>query len=96
MECGTTVIKGDEYVPAAPEADKEPAAVKKGKKGAAKETAAAEPMKVDFDGIVERAVALPVEGGYARPLAAYDGALYYRSSDGVKKLSLSDLKTQDY
>ena len=90
-----TVIKGDEYVPAAPEADKEPAAVKKGKKGAAKETAAAEPMKVDFDGIVERAVALPVEGGYARPLAAYDGALYYRSSDGVKKLSLSDLKTVD-
>lgn len=92
-----TLIKGDEYTPTepAPEEDK-PEPSKKGRKNATKkESAAAEPVKIDFEGIVERAVALPVEGSYARPMAAYDGALYYRSSDGIKKLSLSDLKTSD-
>ena len=90
-----TLIKGDEYTPASPAEEEEQSAPRKGRKGAAKEAPAVEPVKIDFDGIVERAVALPVEGGYARPMAAWDGALYYRSSEGIKKLSLSDMKTTD-
>ena len=92
-----TVIKGDEYVPEQPAAEQPDTPAAKGrKKDAGKKTeSAAEPVKVDFEGIVERAVALPVEGGYARPLGAWDGALYYRSSGGIKKLSLSDLKSTD-
>ena len=90
-----TLIKGDEYTPASPAEEEEQSAPRKGRKGAAKEAPAVEPVKIDFDGIVERAVALPVEGGYARPMAAWDGALYYRSSEGIKKLSLGDMKTTD-
>ena len=92
-----TVIKGDEYVPEQPAAEQPDTPAAKGRKKDAGKKAepAAEPVKVDFEGIVERAVALPVEGGYARPLGAWDGALYYRSSGGIKKLSLSDLKSTD-
>ena len=92
-----TVIKGDEYVPEQPAAEQPDTPAAKGRKKDAgkKAESAAEPVKVDFEGIVERAVALPVEGGYARPLGAWDGALYYRSSGGIKKLSLSDLKSTD-
>ena len=75
-----TIIRGDEYEP------EEETAVS---------SAADGPRRIDFDGIVERAVALPVEGRYLRPLAAWDGALYYRSSDGVRKISLDDLKVSD-
>lgn len=49
-------------------------------------------VKVDLDGIVERASALPLEPGTYQLLAAVDGDLYFWSRREVKKLSLNDMK----
>lgn len=48
--------------------------------------------KVDLDGIVERAAALPLEAGMYQLLGAFDGDLYFGNYAEVKKMSLKDLK----
>lgn len=47
---------------------------------------------IEFDGIVERGVALPLESGYYRLYKAYDDHLYFTSKGELKKLSLKNLK----
>lgn len=90
------LIEGVEYkAPAAPaKEDKSKDSKKKGKDSSKTETAAPA-MKIDFDGIVERAVALPIKSGSANMLAAFGGDLYFSSAGKLKKISLDDMKISD-
>lgn len=91
-----TVLKGEEYRPEKPEADKPDKDRKGGKdKKDSKETVTVPEMRVDLDGIVERAVALPIESGHMGLLAAYDGHLYFRQGGKIKKIGLDDLKISE-
>ncbi len=52
----------------------------------------AAPTVIDFDGIVERAVALPLESGRYQLLAHFADNLYFNSNGETKKISIKDLK----
>ncbi len=90
-------LKGDEYK--LPEPAKEeavaPAPTKGGKNvSAAKPAPAIQDMKVDLEGIVERASALPLPAGRYQLLGAFDDELFFSSNRAaeVQKISLKDLK----
>ncbi|HIZ85327.1 MAG TPA: PDZ domain-containing protein [Candidatus Coprenecus stercoravium] len=86
------ILKGDEYKPVVNASDGTSGKENKKKKSDREERPQ---MKVDLDGIVERAVALPLESGYPALLASYDGALYFRQGGQIKKMDLETLKTTD-
>lgn len=87
-----TLLKGDEYRPEKSVASKDKKEVK-GKKGGKKDEPSS--MKVDLDGIVERAVALPVKSGRIGLVAAYGGDLYFRQDGKIKKISIDGLGISD-
>lgn len=49
-------------------------------------------VKIDLDGIVERASALPLEAGMYQLMASIDDDLYFWTRMEVKKISLRDMK----
>lgn len=89
------LIEGVEYkLPATPVKEEDSKNSRKKGKAAPKETA--EPsMTIDFDGIVERASALPLKSGSASMVAAFGGDLYFMSSGKLKKISIDGLKVSD-
>lgn len=91
------ILKGKEYEPAAPAKEEAPAPAdskKGGKDASAKKPAAPSvpDMKVDLDGIVERAAALPLPASRYQLMAAFDDELYYSSGAEIMKISMKDLK----
>lgn len=94
-----TIIKGDEYIAKAtetPAAKKDDAKAngKNSKKSDTKAPAAAPLMKVDIDGIVERASVLPLEAGMYRLLGYMDNELYFFSKGETKKISMKDMEVK--
>lgn len=95
------LIEGNEYrndetaSAKAAEKGKKKGGNKNGKSDKKAEKETAKPaMKVDLDGIIERAVALPIEN-VSYLIAAYDDNLYFQEGSSVKKMSLKTLKVSD-
>ena len=93
-----TLIKGDEYKAAS--ANKDPkddsaenANDSKGKSKKKEVEKKEKPlMKVDIDGIIERAAVLPLESGMYRLYGGYGEYLYFNTNGETKKISLNDMK----
>ena len=89
-----TALKAVEFKAAVP-GDEPPArAETKKRKDEKEEKTTPEKMtvRVDLDGIVERASALPLEPGTYHLLAVVDGDLYFWNRREIKKIGLSDMK----
>ena len=89
-----TLLKGEEYKPSAQPA-KPSKSPKTSKSSKADEEKAAPQMRVDLDGIIERAVALPIESGYPALLTADEDALYFRLRGQIKKLDMETMNVSD-
>lgn len=79
-----TTLKGDEYNPQSKESANAPAASK---------SAGVTSVKVDRDGIIERATILPLPSGQYQLIAAFGDNLYYFDRTELKRLSLKDMKS---
>ena len=64
----------------------------KEEKKPAEETKKTEPLKIDFDGINDRIIALPPRAGNYNGLAAVEGGLLYFSGGALHKLTFKDKK----
>ncbi len=51
-----------------------------------------EPIKIDFDGIIERSYALPIGAGKYSLTACINGTLYYAQNGKAMKVKLDDMK----
>jgi tricorn protease len=92
-----TALKATEYK--GTEENKTPPPAASAKKQAKNSKLPQEPeksiaVKIDLDGIVERASALPLEAGMYQLLAAVDGDLYFSTRGEIKKISMSDLQVK--
>lgn len=76
------IIHGDEYN----------ANVKAAPKATPKATANTAETTIDFDNIIERAVALPLKNGSYNLICSIGDELYYLSNGETKKISMKDLK----
>lgn len=89
-----TVLRGEEYG-----AQAEISGVLKEDKGGRKKKAVhretVQDMKVDLDGIEQRAVALPIESGYPSLLTADGEALYFRQGGKIRKIDIESLNVSD-
>lgn len=92
------LIEGDEYKYTAQNTEEVKAkSSKKDKKSSRKatETESAKPaMKIDFDGIIERAEALPLDR-VSYIIAAFNDDLYFVQNRAFKKISMKDLKVSE-
>ena len=91
-----TLISGDEASPVKvkDEVATPPAKSKGGDKSKGKkvEKPAVQPIRIDIDGIAQRASVLPLEAGYYSLITTQGDALLYSSRGGTNKISMKDLK----
>lgn len=52
-------------------------------------------VKIDLDGIVERASALPLQAGFYQLIGCIGDDLYYSVGNDIKKISMKDMKVSD-